>query len=177
VIEKRFRAAAAGVAVTAVGVIALHTSVLPAAQAQSGHRLCFSRFLLNNPDGTPATDVTGPALFEAKEITKDDDCGPLHDGNREEQHLTGDISENRWKIREEDVSFSYDSMDIFTTCEDFGGAADKLAGLTPLNHANDGWITPDVCRNMDVYRTWWFYKHKDAGGRLILESLGPGTPT
>lgn len=176
-IERSFRVAALGAAVAAAGVIALHGAGLPAAQAQSGHRLCFSRFLLNNPDGTPAVDATGPALFEAKEISKDDDCGPLHDGNRENSQLIGDISENRWNIREEEVSFSYDSMEVFTTCEDFGAAADTLAGLTPLNHANDGWITPDVCRNMDEYRTWWFYKHKDTGGQLILESKGPGTPT
>lgn len=176
-IERRFRVAAAGVALATVGFIALHGSVLPAAQAQSGHRLCFSRFLLNNPDGNPAADATGPALFEVKEIERSDDCGPLHDGSREGSHLDGDISENRWNIREEEVSFSYDSMDVFTTCEDFGGAADKLAGLTPLNHANDGWISPDVCRNMDEYRTWWFYKHKDASGKMTLESKGPGAPT
>lgn len=174
-VRRRFRVTAAGAAV-AVAVIAGHGSVLPVAQAQSNHRVCFSRFPLNNPDGTPSGTATGPALFEVKEIEKSDDCGPLHNGNRDDEQLTGDISDNRWKIRDEDVSFSYDSLSILTTCEDFGAAAGTLAGLTPLDHAHDGWITPDVCRNMDEYRTWWFYKHQDAGGLLVLESQGPGHP-
>jgi hypothetical protein len=171
---KRYRAPAVAVAIAAIGLVALGALVLPAAQAQSGHRLCFSRFLLNNPDGSLAADQAGPALFQAKEISKADDCGPLHGGERDDGQLTGDISENRWNIREEDVGVVSDDLDVFTTCEDFGRASDKLAGLTPLTHATDGWITPDICRNMDEYRAWWFYKHKDAAGRLVLESQGPG---
>lgn len=166
------------VVAVAMGAVVAYGAAFPAAEAQSGHRLCFTRFLIHGSDGKPAIDPAGPALLEAKEISKSDNCGPLHDGREEgNQQLTGNVSDTPWGIREQDVDISFDGTDVWTTCEDFGSAPDKLAGLTPVNHKNDGWITPDVCRNMDEYRTWWFWKHQDASGQWVLESTGPGTPT